>query len=1015
MPLYTGTNKKDSIYGGSGNDTILGLEDDDTLEGDIGDDSLDGGSGNDYIDGEPGADTIFGGDGNDTIWGGAGNDSVDGGTGNDSIYGGSGNDYLNGNAGDDYIQGTDGSDTIYGGSGNDTLHKYLTSGSSYLDGGIGDDTIWGGKGNDTIIGGDGNDSWLEGYAGDDSISGGNGNDKLYGEEGNDTLDGGDGNDYLSGGNGTDTIFGGNGNDTLTNFDSKSADKLYGEKGNDILYGGLSNDLLDGGDGDDDVLGFEGDDSLTGASGNDSLYGGLGNDILDGGDGVDELYGAEGNDTYYVRDRYDFISDTSGIDTAYVSASFVKIPTSIEKVVFTDGAQALPYWIDALIYDRASGNNFDILLGTSNTFNYVFPTSLPSYYEANSDDSKSFTPFTTQQITRTETALAYVSTLIDVTFRKTNETSSLNTISFASNRQSDSAAYAYAPNSTFIGSDIFLDLDSSNTTLSDGTYGALTLIHELGHALGMKHVGTSSGASATLPYLTAAEDTTNWTVMSYNDNSNQYYFKYSELDIAALQYLYGPSKTARSSNDTYKISLSSPNFIWDGNGLDSLDISHVNQGSTVYLTPGYWGFVGTTKNATITSAGQITVNFGTLIENLIGSSFSDNLYGNEAANIISAGSGNDLIEGWSGNDFLYGEAGDDELTGGEGNDSIDGGVGLDTATFKLPFLNYSIKYVASTQNYTITATSGLEGTDDLINIENLKFSDRTVSIQSLGLTKPSYTLTTQKASYDEGSSAIFNLNTLNVSAGTSLTYTISGLTSADLTSGMLTGTTVVGADGKSTITIGIGSDKLTEGAETLTVSILGNSASATINDTSIYKGPAASDLVYVFKSEKTGPAVNPASYSYYYTSNLDEVKHINSQANWPWVQKASTFEAAHSNPTLSTPVFKFWSDKLQAPYFTISTAERDQIISWSATGKNGYDWKYAGTGFSVYTSSAPTDDLGKSAIPIFCVWMDDTDFNPANGLSGGVLFTADKVEYDGLLKLVGVTGVGTVFYGEVPGN
>ena len=184
---------------------------------------------------------------------------------------------------------------------------------------------------------------------------------------------------------------------------------------------------------------------------------------------------------------------------------------------------------------------------------------------------------------------------------------------------------------------------------------------------------------------------------------------------------------------------------------------------------------------------------------------------------------------------------------------------------------------------------------------------------------------------------------------------------------------------------------------------------------IYKGPADSDLVFVFKSEKIGPAVNPASFSYYYTSDANEVNYINAQANWPWVQKVSTFEAAHSNPTLSTPVFKFWSDKLQAPYFTISTAERDQIISWSSTGKNGYDWQFAGEGFKVYTSSTPTDAMGKNAIPVYCVWMDDTDFNPANGLSGGVLFTADKVEYDGLVKLVGVIGVGTVFYGEVPGN
>ena len=223
-------------------------------------------------------------------------------------------------------------------------------------------------------------------------------------------------------------------------------------------------------------------------------------------------------------------------------------------------------------------------------------------------------------------------------------------------------------------------------------------------------------------------------------------------------------------------------------------------------------------------------------------------------------------------------------------------------------------------------------------------------------------------------------------------------------------------GEALITIPISADKLSEGNEVLTVSSMGASAAVTIYDTSNSKGPASADLVYVFKSEKIGPAVNPASYSYYYTINPKEAAYINAQANWPWVQKASTFEAAHSNPELSTPVYRFWSDKLQAPYFTINAVERDQIIAWSSTGKNGYDWQYfPGTGFNVYTSSAPTDDFGKSAIPVYCAWMDDTDFNAANGISGGLLFTADKTEYDGLVELVGVTGAGIVFYGEVPGN
>jgi hypothetical protein len=347
--------------------------------------------------------------------------------------------------------------------------------------------------------------------------------------------------------------------------------------------------------------------------------------------------------------------------------------------------------------------------------------------------------------------------------------------------------------------------------------------------------------------------------------------------------------------------------------------------------------------------------------------------------------------------------------------IDGGDGSDTAIFTNSFNNYLIKFNSVTKNYSITANSGNDGADTFINTEFLRFADRTLSVESLNLAVASYTITAQQPAVDEGEIAFFNVVTSKVTAGTVLKYTISGVSSSDISGGLLSGNVTIGSDGTARILVGLWADYLTEGPETLTVTLEGQSASALINDKFVSKGPAASDLVYVFKSEKTGPAVNPASYSYYYTTNLDEVKYINAQANWPWVQKASTFEAAHSNPSLSTPVFKFWSDKLQAPYSTISNAERDQIISWSSSGKNGYDWKYAGTGFSVYTSSAPTDGLGKSAIPVYCVWMDDTDFNPANGLSGGLLFTADKVEYDGFLKLVGVKGAGVVFYGEVPGN
>lgn len=178
--------------------------------------------------------------------------------------------------------------------------------------------------------------------------------------------------------------------------------------------------------------------------------------------------------------------------------------------------------------------------------------------------------------------------------------------------------------------------------------------------------------------------------------------------------------------------------------------------------------------------------------------------------------------------------------------------------------------------------------------------------------------------------------------------------------------------------------------------------------------ANQNVVYVFKSEKTGPGVAQKSDSYFYTTSKEEASFINSQPQMPWIEKKSTFEAAHSQPELSVPVYRFFSEKYQSHFFTISKEEKSQIMDWSSTGKNGYDWKYEGEGFRVYTDSSPKDILGKSAIPVYRMWINDKDFNPINGESGGHYFTADKTEYDLMIKLTGVNGEGIAFYGEVLG-
>ncbi len=50
------------------------------------------------------------------------------------------------------------------------------------------------------------------------------------------------------------------------------------------------------------------------------------------------------------------------------------------------------------------------------------------------------------------------------------------------QEENSYAYAYPPEIHPLGSDIYMAIHPTNETLSAGTQGALTLIHEIGHAL-----------------------------------------------------------------------------------------------------------------------------------------------------------------------------------------------------------------------------------------------------------------------------------------------------------------------------------------------------------------------------------------------------------------------------------------------------------------------------------------------------------------------------------------------------
>ena len=498
-----------------------------------------------------------------------------------------------------------------------------------------------------------------------------------------TISGTEVSESLNGTSGDDVIYGYGGDDAIRGYGG--SDLLYGGEGNDIIYGGNRNDLLKGGEGDD------------------RLYGNDGNDTLDGGTGFDYLWGGDGDDTYIINSKTFYLWDSDGNDTAIVNADFVKIPSFIENVTYTAGVQALPYWISALLAEYAA--RYSSLLGVTKTFYFGFPDTIPDYASDDPEDSNNWESFNAAQRIFTRSVFEYIASIVDITFTEVTTIDAVNTFSFANNSQDNSGAYGKYPSSSSSGSDVYVDKEWDDGSAKTGSlqprqseYAAYLWMHEIGHSLGLKHPFDEANVSGDVgppPYLQENEDRADWTVMSYNYSPNDYYIRYSPLDIAALQYLYGPNPASRAGDDTYTFDPANANFIWDGAGTDTIDASGAEEKVTVYLEPGYWGFKGDAKADTITSNGQITVNFGTKIENLIGSNFGDHLVGNELNN---------------------------QLTGNAGNDSIDGSTGIDTAIYGNSLSEFIL--TKGTDSWAITKS---DESDSLVNIERLQFTDTNVAL------------------------------------------------------------------------------------------------------------------------------------------------------------------------------------------------------------------------------------------------------------------------------------------------
>jgi len=291
----------------------------------------------------------------------------------------------------------------------------------------------------------------------------------------------------------------------------------------------------------------------------------------------------------------------------------------------------------------------------------------------------------------------------------------------------------------------------NPTLGSFQYAA-GVMHETGHALGLKHGHvTQDGHGITFPMLPADHDSYEYSVMTYSqfpgdttsgDNAPDHPTTYMQNDIAALQYLYGANygASANNGNTTYTWSTSTgeafidgvgqgtpdSNFvlmtIWDGGGTDTYNLSNYTTDLSIDLSPGEWVILDTS------SAQAQRANLGS------GGGISNYMARGNIANALidpnNPGETASLIEnaiGGSGDDVMSGNGIANVFTGGAGDDTVDGKGGLDTVIFSGARFDYATSNPGGVVRIEDQRAGAPDGTDNISNVEFFQFSNRTYSL------------------------------------------------------------------------------------------------------------------------------------------------------------------------------------------------------------------------------------------------------------------------------------------------